>query len=365
MKKPRSLSSTREHFVDNLRAFAPQTDSLIIDDHKGGNFHHSTVAIALYLSRFPQSAAHDKKFGFVYQHGDEILPFGVFQGMDKKLYGFIVPINGSAAKITELAKFAIKQFGLAGTYVRFLGASAFAELLNPMHGFVPAKEKPWHPDAPEEDESLSNSRIDIGHVIHAVEGGKGLRNIRQSRQRVIRLLQDTSSEITFVPITNEEQIGIAGEIVRMHLGAIDRRGKLVGSAPDDYEGILQPEIMALPSVRAYLGYLNALPVSVLIGEMTGSDTAGLYAAITLRDQEYVGKAIPGYDPDRHPTFSPLSTYMIYNYLEMMDSEGITTLDLGGSEHTELNKWKRHLGAATMPTYWAYLDSNSVGPDSTR
>jgi hypothetical protein len=140
----------------------------------------------------------------------------------------------------------------------------------------------------------------------------------------------------------------------MHLGAIDRRGKLFSSSPEDYEGILQPEILELPSVRAFLGCINDLPVSVLIGDMTGADTAGLYAAITLRDHAYVGAAINNYDTSEHPRLSALSTFVIYSYLKHLGELGVVDMDLGGSEHADLNKWKRHLGAEYQPTYWAFL-----------
>jgi hypothetical protein len=171
---------------------------------------------------------------------------------------------------------------------------------------------------------------------------------------MVRLFKETDTRFSLVQIRTGEQIEKASEIVKMHLGAIDRKGKLVSSSPEDYEGILQPEILRLPSVRAFLGCINDLPVSVLIGDMTGPSSAGLYAAITLRDHNYVGGAINGYDTSTHPRLSALSTFMIYSFLKKLGDEGVQDLDLGGSEHADLNKWKRHLGAEYQPTYWAFL-----------
>ncbi len=350
----RSVADSDEHFRRHLRAFQPQHDRAGFERVKGGKFHHSATAIALYLSKYPKSAVHQEKFGYLYKRGNELLAFGVFQGMDDKKYGFIVPISAPAATVSNMARYALKEFKLSGIYVRFLGVKEFSTLLSPIFNFVPAKEKPWHPDAPEEDETLSNSIIHIPRVVDAVENRKGLRDIRQSYNRMVRLFDNTGSRFSLVKIETREHIEKASEIVRMHLGAIDRKGKLVSSSPEDYEGILQPEILTLPSVRAFLGCINDLPVSVLIGDMTGLGTAGLYAAITLRDQEYVGAAINDYDTTKHPRLSALSTFAIYSYLKHLGENGVVDIDLGGSEHADLNKWKRHLGAEYQPTYWAFL-----------
>lgn len=354
-----SLRDKREDFRQNLREFQPELDNLSLQMVKNGRFHHSATAIALYLSRYPVSAAHDKKFGYIYMNGTEILAFGVFRGLDNRRYGFIIPIKAKSSKIHEMAKYVIKEFKLAGAYVRFLGVAEFGPLLNPMFGFVPAKERPWHPDAPEEDETLNNALIHIPRVIKSVERGKGLKHIRQCTNRIRRLFEDTNSRFTLVRIRSQDHISEAEKIVRMHLGAIDRRGKLVSSSPEDYEGILQPEILSLRSVRAFLGCINDLPVSVLIGDTTGEHSAGLYAAITLRDEAYISKAIPSYDTSHHPRLSALSTYVIFTYLKELNAEGIHHLDLGGSEHADLNKWKRHLGAKARPTYWVFLSEESV------
>jgi hypothetical protein len=350
----RSVADSDDHFRRHLRAFEPQNDYFNLEMVKRGKFHHSATAIALYLSRYPKSAIHQEKFGYVYQRGNELLAFGIFRGLDAQKYGFIVPISAPASTVSNMARFAIKEFQLAGVYARFLGVREFGNLLNPLFNFVPAKERPWHPDAPEEDETLNNSIVHIPRVVDAVENRKGLRDIRQCYNRMIRLFDETDSRFSLVKIESEEHISQAGEIVRMHLGAINNRGKLVSSSPEDYEGILQPEILHLPSVRAFLGCINELPVSVLIGDMTGPDSAGLYAAITLRDLDYVGSAINGYDTAQHPRLSALSTFVIYSYLKRLGDEGVLDLDLGGSEHADLNKWKRHLGAEYQPTYWAFL-----------
>lgn len=350
----RSVADSHEHFRRHLRAFQPKQDNLALEMVKAGKFHHSATAIALYLSRYPRAALHEEKFGYLYKRGEEMLAFGIFRGMDGERYGFIVPISSEASTISNMARYAMNEYKLNGVYVRFLGVEEFSRLLNPMFHFVPAKEKPWHPDAPEEDETLNNSIVSTSKVVESVQKRRGLRDIRQCFNRMVRLFDDTGTEFRLERLETDVQMGEASKIVRMHLGAIGQKGKIVSSSPEDYEGILQPEILSLPSVRAYLGVLNGLPVSVLIGDMTGLESAGMYAAITLRDHDFVGAAINGYDPSTHPRLSALSTFMIYSYIEKLHYEGVKTLDLGGSEIAELNKWKRHLGAEYQPSYWAFL-----------
>lgn len=352
----RSVADSHEHFRRHLRPFQPQHDNIALELVKEGKFHHSATAIALYLSRYPRAALHKEKFGYLYKRGDEMLAFGVFRGMDGGRYGFIVPISSEASTISNLARYAMTEFKLTGVYVRFLDVEEFSRLLNPMFHFVPSKEKPWHPDAPEEDETLNYSIVSIPQVIQSVREGKGLRDVRQCFNRMARLFDETGTSFRLERINTDEQMHEASKIVKMHLEAIWQKGKIVSSSPEDYEGILQPEILSLPSVRAYLGLLNNLPVSVLIGDKTGPDSVGMYAAITLRDPAYVGGAINGYDLSKHPRLSALSTFMIYSFTQELHRENVQTLDLGGSEIAELNKWKRHLGAGLNTSYWAYLPS---------
>ncbi len=334
--------------ICNLKAFKkfePAVDAHSIERLKDDKFHVSNTAIALYCNGFTKKAVHDAPFGYLYNEGDLQAAFGVFRRFDGKNYLIIIPLEGGM----QAALHVIGDSGLMdspaieGVYVRFLDVSEYVEALSET-GFLPAKEHPWDPNAPEEDETLCQSRVDLTKLKLNAETGYN---------RGKKFVERNELSLRF-ELLGESRLGVAYEIIKGHFKLLENAGKRVGSTPEDYLGLLQPEIINLEAVTAVIGFLNDLPVSVFIAERTGSTTVSMYSTIVVRDTDYLKEklGIATEDKKRADGVGAISAFLLLSFLKQLREQGMETTYLGGSEIADLNKAKIQLGAENDPTYWA-------------
>jgi hypothetical protein len=256
------------------------------------------------------------------------------------------------------------ELPIRGIYVRFLRTPDYVRLVSEF-GFTPAKEEPWLRDAPEEDESLSHSRVDLHKTFSAETSRLIFPPLKRNFHRATNFLQRTGLKFSFVPL-NAGNSDVAWDLVQRHFEMLDESGKLIGSTHHDYLGLLHPDILSLKSVTAYLGMLGKLPISVFIGESNGNGAISGYAGLTLRGIDYptgrehsaLQQEIDEMDDrsglgSHYRGASAIPTYVFIRLFSQFFSEGYRYFFMGGSEHADIDTWKhKQMGAEKDPTYWA-------------
>jgi hypothetical protein len=344
-----------------LVPFDPKRHGPLIDKIKDGRFHHSAAALSLYCTAYSPRAVHSHEeapFGYFYRtRGGKMAGIGVYQRFDGGFYGCIIPLNASPDSIADLAKRLISRLGLDGVYVRFLKADTFMRLLGRKGGFKPAKEEPWHPDSPEEDETLSSSVIRAASLIHPDFRFKN-RTLRHNVNRALAFLKRNRMAYSIEPL--QGRVREAGMLIYRHFEQMKLTGKVATSTAYDYKGLISHEILELDSVSAYLGVLRRkghpdFPVSVFICDDVGQKTVAIYAGITLRDRKSLFEIMKIRNTSgARKGFSAFSPFTYAIMFRNLSQKGAEFIDLGGSEHSGLNQWKRDMGAEVQPTYWAFM-----------
>ncbi len=351
-----------------LEPYIPLKDQESVESSKSGRFSQSNCAIALYSNAYSEKAMFPESeapHGYIHRSGSDLFSFGVYQRHDGRLFGCILPLRSSLETISSFSNEAMASLPISGVYVRFLRRNEYSRLVSDEFGFKPAKEEPWLPDAPEEDESLCHSRMDLRKTM-APEGRKFIYDpLKRAYTRGRNFLKLTGLEYHLVPLT-KHNLTVAMSIVKEHFRMLEEKGTLVGSSHFDYYGLLHPEIISLNSVVAYVGFLGSLPISVFICEPTGEKSIAGYAGITLRNIDYVSMEashvpLDAADPSFKRGFgeitgaSAIPTYAFARLLLAMGPRKFESFFLGGSEHADIDAWKkRQMGAERDPTYWAVL-----------
>ncbi|MEK6856561.1 MAG: hypothetical protein AABX49_00950 [Nanoarchaeota archaeon] len=240
---------------------------------------------------------------------------------------------------------------------RFLALDHYVQLLN--QGFLPAKEHPWHDDSPEEDETLTSSLLriddiltDEGNVKTLDYGSKNTRTkSRMTHNRFGNFLERNSLEYLLREYTSQD-FETAKDIVKAHFSILGENGEPIGSTAEDHFNSVDPKLIEIDSVRAYLGFLSGVPVSYFAGEKVSDSRFALYTPFTLRSTELV---LPQMGFENGETDKGFSAMPIFSYIELMKElkkEGINEMLFGGSEYRDLNRIKRQLGCRNVPSYWA-------------
>jgi hypothetical protein len=361
-----------EIIVSRLRLapFQPLADNKMVESAKDGRFNQSNCAIALYSNAYSQKAMFPEDqapLGYLYKGERSLFSFGVYKRYDGGLFGSILPLTGNLETIAMFSKMAMEVLPLSGIYVRFLRLPEYHKLVSESFGFKPAKEEPWLPDAPEEDESLSHSKVDLSKIVKPDGSGFAFGPLRRSFLRGGRFLERNDLNYRFTQL-NQHNLTAALNIIKSHFSMIEQKGKLVGSTHFDYYGLLHPDIISLRSVTAYLGFINDLPVSVFISEGVGRSSVAGYAGITLRSIDYRSlklKPLPNGKPGREREAAnddvelmganAIPTYAMARLFLDCRARGNDFFFMGGSEHADIDAWKnRQMGAEKDPTYWAIL-----------
>ena len=325
----------------NIRPFNPSTDSIEIKKVQSGRFHQSAAALSLYCnsSSLKSMMAEDKApFGYIYSGQNQLHSIGVFRRHDGPEFVFMIPLqtNYDVSTIAKLSQDLIECLDTDGAVVRFLDHTSVISLAADF-GFKLAKETPWHQDAAEEDESLAFSKIKL--PMYSEKLGEIL-------VRAKNFLARNGFELAFEPLG--DRYDMAYHVIRTHFHQQRHNGTRLVSQPEDFCGLLTKEIQNLPSVISYLGFIKGKPVSLTICDSVGNDTVSCYSTVAIRD-------LTVYFPDMNPKgSSTLSAYVQAKIAAILESRGVKTYKLGGSEYTSTQEFKISLGAQPDPSYWAVL-----------
>ncbi len=337
---------------NEVRPFSPNEDT--VSKYKDGGFGTSNLAFALY------SNGHNKRglstqnpYGLIYEDGMTIFSLGYFKReldpTNEKGFVTIVAPRGKdrIETIKTVDKFTNKILGsnlpCRGIYARFLTLDQYKQLLN--QGFSPIEEAPWHDDAPKEDETYTNSILDIRAT---------RKNMRLARNRFENFLRRNCLEYKVETLTPNHKDS-AMSILHVHFKMLKAMGKQIGSTPEDHYNSLDSNFLNLKEVYGTIGFLGGIPASFFVGESLSSNRVGLYSGYTLRQIESVGQLGVS-----NPTgFSAIPLYAYSVLIDNLSDLGFEELHLGGSELPSLNKFKRGLGAQRDPTYWALKLKDTV------
>ncbi|MDO8481158.1 MAG: hypothetical protein Q7S65_05095 [Nanoarchaeota archaeon] len=344
-----------ERYAPHLRPFTPQTS---LDAHKDGSYGVSALSVTMYATGNNLRGMSRHRFGLFYDDGTSFFAVGYFQ---KELdppgsegYLFLVAPRGKdvLAKVADISEWALSS-GLPckGAYARFLSEDQRAALL--LQGFSPISASPWHPDAPQEDETYCHSIVALDALLD-VEGPKSVPLLSpNSRRKAIDGFNRFGNFLARNGFTFslEERVepDEAKGLLNAHFESLRQRGKLIGSTPEDHYNSL--DFSSVPGVYSFMPRLQGVPVALFVGERLSSERLGLYTSITRWDTSTLA-SIPEL---RNPAgFGGLTTYAYLAFFRELRAQGFKEAHLGGSEVESLNTFKRRLGAKEDPTHWAVL-----------
>lgn len=368
----------------NIRILEPTKDFRALEGYKDSSFGFSIAAAALYANGFnPRGFTKVAPLGLIYDDGKTAFLIGYFrkqeQEMDENGYVMAICPKGSRAieKTAEILNKILDDADIpcSGVYARFLNKAQRDLMLS--YGFNDISASPWDKRAPQEDETYCHSILSLPKVIaltankievldleHAVDK-EHKRKSRLAYKRFVNFIRRNKLDFTMRKF-DSEQIELATGLVCNHFSQLR---DAVGSMAEDYFGILTPQVLGLPTVHSYIGYLNDLPISVFVGEELGAHTLGLYLSITSRNKELVLSQL-GINADemvenlpdlikigepemvkQGTGFSAIPLFIQIAYFAKMLELGIHTIKLGGSETKDLDDMKRQLGVEPDPTYW--------------
>jgi hypothetical protein len=334
----------------------------MLEEHKDGSYGMANLACALYSNGYnPRGQSKNNPCGLIFEDEEAVFSIGYFQKeqtLGSEGYIFFVSPRGKNVlrKVTDLTRevLAGTEIPCQGVYVRFLELNQYLELLK--KGFLPIKEAPWHPEAPEEDESYSHSIVSLENLVSQeninlvdAQSRNSRRKARDSYNRFRNFL-DRNNLTYRLEESSITQTLDAREIVEKHFEMLRGKGKDISSTPEDYHSLFDVDILGIEGVQSYVGWLGGEAVSVFIGEKLSDTRFGLYTAFTLREKELINLEFK----DR-TGFSAISMYAYIELFKKLSEKGVEEVHLGGSELPDLNIFKRRLGAKIGdPTYWAVM-----------
>ncbi len=367
-----SMHNKREAFERGLIAaypkviskFVPSRDFKLIEHYKDGSFTFSSAAFALYSNGYNVRGKTDfAKWGLLYRDSKAIFSIGYFRkegdAPDDNGYMFIVSPKGEGA-YAAAAQFAADvmqnpQIKIKGIYIRPVMPDGIRAL--EQYGFsqVTDANGAWIDGASKEDDTYNHRILNLAEIFQSPEASSPLRQrVLLSNAEIINnknMRHAVNNFENFISLNNLRaslsrmsvgDLPAANNIVSIHFAFLEAKGKRVGSTPEDYRGMLHPEIIQLPSVVACMGYIEKLPVAVLLAEEIGHGVAGLYASMSIRNEKYILEGLGLADGK----FSQrIQGYFLPKFVKLLFDAGIRIIDWGGAEIPALDFGKKHFGAA--------------------
>ncbi len=355
--------------LTHVSPFNPDKDFEKVNKYKNGNFGISSLAFSLYSNgNNPRGASSLHKYGLVYEDGKSIFSISFFKKKedDKNGYLFVVAPTGSAIvdKVNTFIQrvFSNKELPIQGVYIRYLDLNLYVEFIK--KGYLPVKEYPFCPESPEEDETFNNCLVKIDDVvildgkerrvnkIHHLEGDSG-KKVKYAYARFRNFLQRNDIKYRLESLTGKNAVQ-ALDVITSHFDMLTRQGKRAGSSIEDHINSISSKILKNEACVGLLGFLGKFPVSVFVGESISPDTFALYTPFTLRDESVLTNLTGAvWNADERIGLSAMSTFAYVELFSLLKQKGYEYVNLGGSEFSDLNKFKRQLGGALKPSYWVY------------
>lgn len=338
----------------------------IINKYKDGTFGNSYLGFMLYANgnnrrgrsnRYPQ--------GLLFENGNTIFGIGFFKKNISDQYGHLHIISPRGKNWLEsLTSFLktlsqIKELANSLVYIRYLTKNQYNEVLK--IGGKPIDANPWNIESPSEDETYSHCLLKLQDIIDDSNNvitvkklmTKDSRNFRiktkMAYNRFSNFLKRNSLKFHLYKYSNK-YCNQALNIVNQHFSSLDNA---IGSTAEDYYNLIKFYPKTPKKIFfAYIGFLkyqdNKIPVSLFIGEKIDKDLFALYATFALRHK------IPDNIKVISTGYSAVSQYSYIRVFSELKKEGFTSVNLGGSETEDLDKFKRQLGAQDNRTFWVVI-----------
>lgn len=371
------LANERHHFEMRLQSLfgdkiRPVQESFdIIQGFKDGSFALGHLGLMLYANGYNlRGSSIQNPNGLVFHDGENLFGVGYFskEGHLGKHLHIVAPKGPGRIEAVKSFIADVRDAGLAPSsiYVRHLPPEDHQAFL--AAGFAPVDTDPWHPGAPEEDETYSNrvyyldelfeETPDDGLRIRNLVGGEN-RNHRAKNRLAFRrfenfLVRNDHLDFQFRPYGHTpEEADKARRIVEGYFEARREQGMVVGSTPEDYYALITQRPGG-ENEHDYFAYLASMavdggeetPVAFFAGERTGERRAALYCTMTMRFPE----RLTGLFKDS-TGFTAIPQYVWLSVFQRMWAQGIREVDAGGSEVKGLDDQKRQLGGRPEKTYW--------------
>ena len=305
--------------------------------------------------------------------------FGLgFYWRDGRIAAHIVGPTGHTWPIivTLLAELLFEHGSVDTVFVRYLSPTAAKQLPHPFR--IVEKSHAWCDGAPLEDETFLHRRLSLEHVIDVDAAQTGTtkvkelgdrldsrnfrRKFRLAVSRFQNFLRRERLEFEMRSIVSQRDSRVAIGLIKKHFDHLRLAEKDVGSSALDYQEMLNcmfPDSDRFVSLTCWIHRADrevSAPVSVFLGEMTGDRTCSLYCTITDRYPSLVEEL----GVKDSTGFSAISQYAFARVFTRLAAKGVFEVDLGGSETTALDRFKRQMGCAEVPSTWRVVSKKDWG-----
>ncbi len=258
--------------------------------------------------------------------------------------------------------------GVAAVYLRHL-TPAQADRLSAEDALDPLRHagSAWCPEAPYEDETYNHRVLVLADLLDpetdspvSLEAGPEptsknfRRKFRMSYNRFENFLERNGLRFEMVPMVAPMPAETT-RLVSSHFEYLRESNKAIGSVEQDFRPMLDH---FAPHGGPYCSLIGVLsrggrecPVALFLGEELKPGHGGLHCTITNRD---IGPATAALGELDETGFSAISQYAHARAFRAAAALGWKTVDLGGSETANLDRFKRELGALESPTVWRRL-----------
>jgi hypothetical protein len=225
----------------------------------------------------------------------------------------------------------------------------------------------WCARAAYEDESFNHRHVELGLIVcREADGGIKVRNLesndsgnfktkfRLAFQRGENFLARNGLVYKLRPYTAVDAQEVQ-ELVQAHFAVLEQSRRAIGSCALDYQLLLDTLLHDPARYISFVGVLRnddqEVIASIFLGERTGEHSGGLYCSITNRSKDELLRVLPNVDLSG---FTALPQYSLARLFGELQTQGWKSVDLGGSETEDLDRFKRQMGATEVKTTWRVM-----------
>lgn len=343
-----------------------------------GQFGNAYLAHLLYCNGWNSTSRSTRHpDGLVFSSDEAVFGIGCFVRDQPSLESsersssvhFVCPTGSGAFEAASgVAEWLSRNYPCIVIYARHLNQPQYREIL--FRGdWASIDGAPWHPLAPREDETFHHRRVVLEDLLDLTSSSSPVRTLSDAGSRRFRrkahlahnrfrnFLRRNSLDFILRPHAGALVKDVHG-LIRSHFQDVSAQHELLGSSAQDYSGIASFVPPGDDRFHCRVGFLErehwSCPVSFFAAERIGRATFGCYATITRRTADLLPEG-----SDR-TGFSAVAQFALIEWLRSLARAGAQEVDLGGSETSELDRFKRQLGARQQVSYWSrYLPTNSA------
>jgi hypothetical protein len=268
--------------------------------------------------------------------------------------------------VAIFAKMLLNTTFVDKVYVRHIAEAAAKEL--EQSGFEELNEQTsWCARAMCEDESFNHRLVNLSSIIaRSADGALQVRNLesddsgnfktkfRAAFQRGENFMQRNGLVYMLRPYTAVDALEVKA-LVHSHFEVLEQSGTAIGSCALDYQLLIDNLLDNTQRHISLVGVLRSgeqeIITSIFLGEKTGESSGGLYCSITNRSPENLLRTLPDADLTG---FTALPQYSLARLFGELECCGWKSVDLGGSETEDLDRFKRQMGAEELKTTWRVM-----------